>query len=188
MFHLKIDLFVFCRVENAGDYGMSETIELVPNYLRPTISQQTLQEDIYKSEEAIDRLTEFGLRSPELLCVDKIEVYFRCFALESCKETENQVKRHFMNCTNVPWINCCGKIEKVRAQAVDTVTDFVLRKPATVKSKYICNILEKCRERGNMFEVWLYECENALLPEIVFKSVSPRNPIKLLVSFVLRFD
>ena len=115
-------------------------------------------------------------------------MYFRCFALESCKETENQVRRHFVDCTSVPWINCCEKIEKVRAQADDTVIGSLLRKPATVKSKYILNILEKCRERRNKFEVWLYECENTLLPEIVFKSVSPRNPIKYLVSFVLRFS
>ena len=92
-----------------------------------------------------------------------------------------------MDRTSVPWINCCEKIEKVRAQADDTVTDFLLRKPATVKSKYILNILENCRERRNKFEVWLYESENTLLPEIFFKSVSPRNPIKFLVSFVLRF-
>ena len=178
---------VFPRRKCWGLWNVRNTIDLLPNYLRPTVSQQTLQEDIYRSEEAVDRVTEFGLRSPELLCVDKIEVYFRCFALESCKETENQVRRHLLDCTSVPWINFCGKIEKVRAQAVDTVTDFLLRKPATVKSKFILNILEKCRESRNKFEVWLYKCENTLLPEIVFKSVSPRNPIKFLVSFVLRF-
>ena len=42
---------------------------------------------------------------------------------------------------------CLNSFEKVRVQAVDTVADFLLRKPATVKSKYILNILEKCRER-----------------------------------------
>ena len=152
-----------------------------------TTSQKILQADMVSRSETVDKITQFGLRSPELLCVDKIDVFFKCFTITTCHGNYSTMTDQFVNSVCVPWLNCLGKIEKVRSAALQTVIDFLSRKISSAKSTYILRVLNICKNKASGYQMWLDEDAESLLPEIVFRNVSPRFEIKFLVSFLLRF-
>ena len=148
-----------------------------------THSQKTILEDILECGEAPDKIAVFGLRPPELMSVDSIGVYFRCFASEKCKLTVEEFRIQ----PDVPFVNCLGMLLKIRSRALSELTSFLSTKSESPKTLYLKSIVEICQNRSPGFETWLDTEIDELLPEIVFKTVSPRYVIKFLISFLLRF-
>ena len=150
-----------------------------------TESQKVILEDVIDSGEAADKVTAFGLRPPELLIIDSIGLYYRCFVSEKCSITIDQYcASHFHE---KPWIDCSGSLIKIRSNALEELDQFIRGKaeePRKVNLNYIINI---CKERRPGFEKWMALCDDQFLPEIVFRSISPRYVLKFLISFVLRF-
>ena len=139
--------------------------------------------DVLECGEAPDKIARFGLRPPELLCVDSISVYFRCFASDNLKITVED----FRSQRDVPFVNCLGMSLKIRPRALSELGDFLSTKSESPKVLYLVSIVARCNERLPGFEIWLETGVDELLPEIVFKAVSPRHVIRFLISLVLRF-
>ena len=150
-----------------------------------TESQKVILEDVIDSGEAADKVTAFGLRPPELLVIDSIGVYYRCFVSEKCSITIEQYCAFQSH--DKPWIDCSGSLIKIRSNALEEIEQFVRGKAEEPRQVHLNYIINFCKERRPGFEKWMALSDDQFLPEIVFRSISPRYVLKFLISFVLRF-
>ena len=151
-----------------------------------TLSQDYIIEDSLNCQEHYDSITIFGLRSPELLCIDSMELYFRAFVLESYDAKVSDLEARASSGRSWPWINCLGKRERLRRIAAENLLQFLANRPQTDKVVYVRNIVTTSLDNIGLENDWITD-EGTLIPEIVFKNVHPRNEIQFLVSFLLRF-
>ena len=150
-------------------------------------SQQVLLFDIEGGHESYDKMALFNLRPPELLCINDVELFFKCFDLSPNSLDTQILLSTFQYAVFSPWIHCLGHWVRLRSSAVPLVELFLKNQLNTPPVTYSSSILNKCKDDEVNAWWWLLSDTSQLLPEIVFKSVSPRNVIPFLVSFVLRF-
>ena len=151
-----------------------------------TVSQESPIDDSLHCQEHYDRITVFGLRSPELLCIDSVEVYFRFFVIEAYIPSICDLEQRATSGQNWPWINCFGKRERLRKAAAQQLLQFLETRPQNLKVIRVRNIVLTSLNSVELDNDWIID-EGKLIPEIVFKNVHPRNEIQFLVSFLLRF-
>ena len=153
-------------------------------------SQNVTLSDVCGGLEKPDKITLFSLRPPELLCVSSIKIYFQCFVIEKNQFQLQQLQSSFKTNRKAPWIDCLSNWIRVRFLAIPLLQNWLVHQPQSESVTYTLQVLNIClasTELDNYADWWLSALHEKLLPEIVFKTVSPRRTISFLVSFVLRF-
>ena len=158
------------------------------SHLQPTRSQNITADDAIENGEVPDKITLFSLRCPLLLPVDNLKVFFQCIHTDTKSISRNDLVTIFQrDISTIPFIDCFGRIQKVRLNALDMLYDYVIsRQPSIIQSQLLC-ILSACKDNPQASERWLHKDESNILPEIVFKVSIPRYVVSFLVSFLLRY-
>ena len=159
----------------------------VEQWRRITESQALMLEDICRQTELYDKLAQFSLRPPELLCIDSVEVYYRCFLFSKHKFEIDELINCFQMKQFAPWIDCLNNWVRINEAAVAIIESYLNNQPTSPCKKYNVRILDRCTHKKTKAIWWLSTENSKMLPEIVFKSVSPRNALNFLIAFVLRF-
>ena len=172
-----------------NSFNFRNHIKNYPVHKQITYNQKQLQTDFLNSNECIDNMTSFSLRPPELLVISNVEIYFKCFQRDKKSESGKKLFAMAEKKELYPWVDCCGHFVYIRPLGVNVVREF-LHVPQG-EHFHLDNVRKmELLSTLSSSQVYFYTAKNdfnSLLPEIVFRTVSPRNTINFLVSFLLRF-
>ena len=169
-----------------------EKIDGLNNFHLLTNNQKIMAADLCNSGQTDDQMSSFSLRPPELLVVNKLELFCSWFVYEPsripCKELISIFKNNHLK----PWINARGRQVKLRPSALNDFRDFLSARETsdyTEAVQYNQTVLAAIAadEAQKNFYVADSEKLSKTNAEVVFATVHPRRTIDFLVSFILRF-
>ena len=160
----------------------------LPNYQCVT-RKKILITDYCDHRENMDRLTSFSLRPPELLCISNPGVYVRLFVVKKCTNGLSELMKIYKSTESKPWIHCLGKQVKIHPFGLLELRDFLIHYQININEDDVVRrqiILDMLHSDPNPLFVD-FDCSDSILPEVVFRKVSPRDSLNFLVSFLLSF-
>ena len=183
-------------ITNEGAAVIRENMTNLPNHRLFTRSQKTVLDSLSKTPFSTDKVTVFSVRPPELLFVDSLRMYFRCFVREKlpCKKGENvNVKFLKLNISDSHWIDGENNAVRLRPSAVSEFSDFVqqlsLDDPADCKLRDASIVLAQVLQHPshpNRANFVSRDTQLSNTPaEVVFSKVYPRNASNFLIHFLL---
>ena len=176
---------------------------------RVTSSQLSILKDQMESAVSVDHVTVFGLRPPELLCIDRMEDYFRLFArtktaivkdeLSSCLYLKKSLRESH-------WVDCLGHVVTIRACAAKTLLKKIENKyffpsdndrhnpmrkllieVCTLQVSAEADTLVRLRKRvwEKLRPVFISGDHKDHMPIVVFSNVKPKNASKFVIHVLL---
>ena len=163
-------------------------VSSLPDWRKITSSQQVLMDDLKETNECVDNMSQFSLRSPELLCIRNVKIYSQWFTISKNKSTAGELVNMYETGGPAHFVNCQGATVKIHPKAVNLVLNYL-------QSNY-----ERFFSHNQQRSLYVEECltvnpemfldlehGNELLPESVFRSIPPIDALDFLISFLLRF-
>ena len=170
-------------------YNFRRFIVDLPLFRKLTANQECLLKDNLRSCENPDAMSAFSLRPPELLCISNVKLYYTLFKVEKLAIPFAKMFQRFTAGESMPWINCLGYTVRLRSCGLDILKSFLENSIYNfdgldvIRRQYLLNLICSDTEKN-----WLVPGDSSnKLPEIVFRSIPPRDEINFLISFLLRF-
>ena len=136
-------------------------------------------------------MSSFRLRPPELLCVNKLELYCGWFVFEPRRLPRKELTLIFENNVLKTWINARGTQVKLRPSAIDFRAFLSSRETSDYREAVQYNQTALAAIALNDMHRNCYVADPEKLSkinaEVVLATVHPRKTIDFLVSFILRF-
>ena len=169
-----------------------DKLQNLEDFQKLTDSQKTMAIDLQSSGQADDQMSSFSIRPPELLCVNKVELFCSWFIYEKKRIPTSDLVVLFQHQYFKPWINARGWQVKLRPSAFEDFRNFLYSQsePHYVEAvRYNLQLLASCEVHYTVRSCFIADGSNISKTnaEVVFASVNPRKLVNFLVSFLLRF-
>ena len=105
---------------------------------------RTRLDDICRQNELYNKLAQFSLWPPELLCIDSVEVYYRCTLFSKQNFRINEMTQCFKMNQFARWIDCINNWVRINEAAVAIIEPYLNNQPTSLCKKYNVTILHTC--------------------------------------------
>ena len=116
-------------------------------------------------------------------------MYFRLFVVKKCTIGLKELVNVYNSTKPKPWIHCLGKQVKINALGLTELRDYLIHHQININEADVVRrnkILDMLHSDPNPLFVD-FDCNDSILPEVVYRNVPARDSLNFLVSFLLRF-
>ena len=186
---VQVTKFVSVSRNGPSANNFRDYVPGLPEWRKVTRNQRILSDDIKLSNEVLDNMSQFSLRPPELLCIKYVKFYTQWFGTARSKKTPAEFVRLFSSDQQIPFVNCQGAVVLIHPKAKRPILSYLESNMNGFSDLDVHRALylRNCLNSDSQDLYLPVDHDNEMLPEIVFRSIAPRDTLDFLVSFVLRF-